>query len=48
MIDCDTDHYFVVEKCRGRLLVSKQAIQKFDMQRFDFKKLNKADVKELC
>ena len=28
--DCDTDHYLVVAKVRGRLAVSKHAAQKFD------------------
>jgi hypothetical protein len=28
-----TDHYLVVAKLRERLLVSKQATQRFDMQR---------------
>jgi len=31
--DCDTDHYLVVAKVRERLAVSKQAAQKFDVER---------------
>jgi len=31
--DCDTDHYLVVAKFRDRLAVSKQGIQKFDVER---------------
>jgi len=31
--DCDTDHYLVVPKVRERLAVSKQAAQKFDVDR---------------
>jgi hypothetical protein len=44
--DCDTDHYLVAEKLRERLSVSKRVAQKFDMQRFDLRKLNDAEVKE--
>ena len=32
--DCDTDHYLVVAKAREILAVSKQAAQKFDVERF--------------
>jgi hypothetical protein len=44
--DCDTDHYLVVAKLRERLAVSKQTVQKIDMERCDVKKLNKGDFKE--
>lgn len=44
--DCDTDHYLVVEEFRARLEVSKQTAQKFDMEKFNLKKLNKTDGKE--
>jgi hypothetical protein len=37
--DCGTDHYLVVAKVREKLAVSKQAVQKFDVERFNFKKL---------
>ena len=30
--DCDTDHYLVIAKVRERLLVGKQAAQRFDRQ----------------
>jgi hypothetical protein len=33
--DCDTDHYLVVAKFRGKLAASKQAAQKFDGERFN-------------
>jgi hypothetical protein len=33
-------------KLRESLSVSKQVAQKFDMQRFDLRKLNDAEVKE--
>jgi hypothetical protein len=36
----------VVEKVRGRLSVSKQAAQKFYVERFNLKKLNDLEVKE--
>jgi hypothetical protein len=42
---CDPDHCSVVARHRERLLVSKQATQKFDMQRFYLKKLNDSKVK---
>jgi hypothetical protein len=44
--DCDTDHYLVVAKLRERISVSKRARQKFDLERFDLKKLNDVEVKE--
>jgi hypothetical protein len=44
--DCDTDHYLVVAKLRERISVSKRARKKFDLERFDLKKLNDIEVKE--
>jgi hypothetical protein len=44
--DCDTNHYLVVARHREKLLVSKQATQKFVMHRFYLKKLNDAKIKE--
>jgi hypothetical protein len=44
--DCGTDHYLVAAKLRERLSVMKQVAPKFDMQRFDLRKLNDAEVKE--
>jgi hypothetical protein len=44
--DCDNDHCLVVARCRERLLASKWAKQKFDMQRFYLEKLSDAKVKE--
>ena len=38
--DCDTDHCMVVVEVRERLAVSKQAEQKFDVKRFNLRKLN--------
>jgi hypothetical protein len=40
--ECDADHYLVVAKLRERLSVSKRAVQKFDAQKFDLRKLNNA------
>jgi hypothetical protein len=40
------DHYLVVAKLRERLSVCKQVVEKWDMQRFDLRKLNDAKVKE--
>jgi hypothetical protein len=44
--DCDTDHYLLVAKVRERLAVSKQAAQKFDVERFNLKKLSETEVRE--
>jgi hypothetical protein len=44
--DCDTDHYLVAANLRERLSVSKRVAEKFDMQRFDLRKLCDADVKK--
>jgi len=42
--DCDTDQYLVVAKVRERLVVSKQATQKFDGERFNPSNLNELEV----
>jgi len=42
--DCDTDRCLEVEKVREILAVSKPAAQKFDMERFDLRKLSKLEV----
>jgi hypothetical protein len=42
---CNTNHV-VVEKIRESLAASKQATQKFDMDRFNLKKLNEVEGKE--
>ena len=44
--DCDTDHYLVVVKARDKLEVSKQATQKFDVKRFNLRKLNELKVRK--
>jgi hypothetical protein len=44
--DCDSDHYLVVTKVRERLAVNKQRSQRFHMERFNPKKLNKVEGKE--
>jgi hypothetical protein len=44
--DCDSDHYLMVAKVSERLAVSKQRSQRFDMERFNLKKLNEVGVKE--
>jgi hypothetical protein len=45
-VDCDTDHYLVVAKLREGISVSKRARQKFDLERFDMKKLDDVEVNE--
>ena len=44
--DCDTDHYLVVAEVRERVGVSKQAAQKFDVERFNLRKLNELEVRK--
>jgi len=44
--NCDTDHNLVIAKVRERLAVGKQAAQRFDRQRFNFRKLNELEVRE--
>jgi endonuclease/exonuclease/phosphatase family metal-dependent hydrolase len=44
--DCHTDHYLVLAKVRERLAVSKQAAQKFDVERFNLKRLVELEVRK--
>jgi len=44
--DCDTDHYLVVAKARERLAVCKQAVQRFNGERFNLRKLNELTVRK--
>ena len=44
--DCDTDHHLVIAKVRERLAVGNQAAQRFDRQRFNWRKLNEPEVTE--
>jgi hypothetical protein len=44
--DCYTGHYLVVGKIRERQAVNKQGLHKFDMERFNLKKLNEVEDKE--
>jgi hypothetical protein len=44
--DCDIHHYLVVAKVRERLAVSKQAAQKFDVERFNLRKLSDLEVRK--
>ena len=43
--DCDIDHHLVAARFRERLAVSKQAARKFDVTRFNLKKLNDLEVR---
>jgi hypothetical protein len=45
--DCDTDHYLMVEKVRERLAVTKQRTHRFHMERFNLKKMNEVEDKEV-
>jgi len=44
--DCDTDHCLAVAQVRQSLEVSKQAAQKFDAERFNFRKQNGMEFRE--
>jgi hypothetical protein len=44
----DTDHYLVVAKVWERLAVNKEAIQKFEVERFNLRKLNELEVRKQC
>jgi hypothetical protein len=44
--DCDTDQYLAVVKVRERLIVSKQAAQTFNVERFNLVKLNELEVRK--
>jgi hypothetical protein len=44
--DCNSDHNLVVAKVMGRLTVNKQRPHRFHRERFNLKKLKKAEGKE--
>jgi hypothetical protein len=44
--DCDTDHYLGVAKVSEILSARKQAAQKTDVERFNFKKSSKLQVRK--
>jgi hypothetical protein len=44
--DCLTDHYLLVAKVRERLAISKLVAQKFDVERFNFRKLLEVKVRK--
>jgi hypothetical protein len=44
--DCDTDHYLVVAKVKGRLAVNKQRSHRLHMKMFNLEKLNEVEGKE--
>jgi hypothetical protein len=44
--DCDIDHYLVFAIVRGKLPVINKAAQKFDAERFNFKKLSELEVRK--
>jgi hypothetical protein len=41
----DTDHYLAVAKVWERLAVSKQEARKFDVERFNLRKVNELEVR---
>jgi hypothetical protein len=44
--DCDTDYYLVIAQVWERLAVSKQAAQKFDVEKFNLKKLSVLELRK--
>jgi len=44
--ECDTDHCLVVAKVTEILAISKQAAQKFDVERFNLRKLSELEVRK--
>ena len=44
--DCDTDHCLVFVKVRERLAVSKQTAQKFEVERFNFRKVSELEIRK--
>jgi hypothetical protein len=44
--DCDSDIYLVVAKVEKKLAVRKQAEQKFDVERFNFRKLSELEFRK--
>jgi len=42
--DCDTNQYLVIAKVRERLAVRKQAAQKYELERFNLRKLSELEV----
>jgi hypothetical protein len=45
-VDCDINHYLVVENVRERLAVSKQDAQTFDVEGFNLKKVSELEVRK--
>jgi hypothetical protein len=43
--NCDIDHYLVLAKIRERVAVSKQPVNKMDMDRFNLRKLNEGKLR---
>jgi len=42
----DSEHYLVVAKVREKLAVCKQEAQRFDVERFNLRKLNELEVRK--
>jgi len=43
---CETDHYLVVAKVRGRAAVNKQAAEKSDVEIFNLRKLRELEIRK--
>ena len=44
--NCETDHYLVVPKVWEGVAVSKKGTQKFDLKKFNLRKLNELEVRK--
>jgi len=44
--DCDTESYLVYAKVGGKFAVNKQTSKKFDVERFNLRKLNELEVRK--
>ena len=44
--ECDTDHSLLVVKVMERLVGNKQAAEKFEVARFNFRKLSEMEVRK--
>jgi hypothetical protein len=45
-VDCDSDHYVLVDNFRERMEISKQAAQNFEVENFKHRKLNELEVRK--
>jgi hypothetical protein len=46
VLECDIDNYLLAANVRERLSVNKRASRKFDVEKFNLRKLNDVETKE--